>query len=757
MASNLIIIESPSKAPTIKAALGSGYKVMASFGHVRDLPKTTLGVDIDKNFMPHYINIRGKSDLIKDLKKEADNASKVYLATDPDREGEAISWHLSTALELDPSKTKRVTFNEITKPAIKEAMNHPRDIDMDLVNSQQARRILDRIVGYKISPFLWKTLRSGLSAGRVQSVATRIVCERENEIRAFVPDEYWTIEATLATSSKETFKAKFYGDGSGKIELKTKEDADKILGAINNGDFIVGKVKKSVRSKNPQPPFITSTLQQEASRKLGFQIQRVMKVAQELYEGINLGQDNGGVTGLITYMRTDSLRVSSVAADAAKTYILGRYGEKYYPKKARVYKSGKNAQDAHEAIRPSRVELAPDMIKDRLSSEQYKLYKLIWSRFIASQMESASYDTVNAEIDNSGYVFHASGSLLRFPGYLAVYEDSDSQDKDSKLPEFKSGDKLIKKSIKPEQHFTEPPARYTEASLVKALEEMGIGRPSTFASIVTTVISRNYIKREGKSLVPTPLGETTNDLMIKNFPDIVDYKFTASLETHLDEIESGKSTMTGVLSDFYDDFAKELKSATDSLANSKIEIPPEETDIVCENCGAKMVIKNGRYGKFAACPNYPKCKNTKPLGRDGKPITRSEKADVKETDMKCEKCGSPMVMRSGRYGSFYACSNYPKCKNTKRITKDTGVSCPECGAKIVRMSGKNNSYFYSCERYPECKFSSWDIPLAEKCPDCGKMLYRKKNKPLIVCADKSCGYKRELSEEEANAKKDNEK
>ena len=747
MANNLIIIESPSKAPTIKSALGSGYKVMASFGHVRDLPKSTMGVDIEKNFEPHYINIRSKNDLIKDLKKEAQAAANVYLATDPDREGEAISWHLSTALELDPAKTKRVTFNEITKPAIKEAIRHPRDIDMDLVNSQQARRILDRIVGYKISPFLWKTLRSGLSAGRVQSVATRIICEREEEIRAFVPSEYWTIEATLQTEKGETFKAKFYGDENGKTELSDKDVTDKIVEAVKNGDFIVGKVKKSVRSKSPLPPFITSTLQQDASRKLGFQIQRVMKVAQELYEGINLGADKGGVTGLITYMRTDSLRVSALAASAAKEYIINNFGEKYYPAKQRFYKSRKNAQDAHEAIRPSHIELDPESIKDRLSADQYKLYKLIWSRFIASQMESASFDTVNADINNSGYVFHASGSNVRFPGFLAVYEDNDSQESDARLPEIKEGDKLIKKSIKPEQHFTEPPARYNEASLVKVLEEMGIGRPSTFATIVTTVISRNYVQRDGKVLRPTPLGETTNKLMLEYFPDIVNYKFTAQLEDRLDDIESGKSTLTGVLGSFYTGFEKELDEAAKNIGGRTLDIPAEETDIICELCGAKMVVKTGRYGKFAACPNYPKCKNTKPLSRDGKPIVKAEKSETKQTDMVCDKCGAPMVLRSGRYGSFYACSNYPKCKNTKKVAREIGVPCPECGAKLVRMNAKKgNSFFYSCERYPECKFSSWDVPLNEKCPDCGKMLFRKKGKNLIVCADKECGYKREISE-----------
>ncbi len=749
---NLVILESPGKVAAVKSYLGSGYKVVASVGHIRDLPKSTLGVDIENDFEPHYINIRGKGDLIKELKKEAKNANKVFLATDPDREGEAIAWHLANALALDPAKTKRVTFNSVTKSAVKDGIKSPREIDMDLVNSQQARRILDRIVGYKISPFLWKTLRSGLSAGRVQSVATRIIVEREEEIRAFIPKEYWTIEGNFKTEKGESFKAKFYGNAKGKLELASKEDTEAVLAAIKAGNYKVGTVKKAVRSKNPMPPFITSTLQQEASRKLGFQLQRIMKVAQELYEGINLGAANGGTMGLITYMRTDSLRVDPAAASAAKDYICGKFGDQYYPKNQRVYKSRQNAQDAHEAIRPSRVDLTPDAIKSFLTNDQYKLYKLIWSRFIASQMESATFDTVNADIVNSGYVFHANGSILRFPGYLAVYEDTDPADEAGKLPDLKENDAVKAEKIKPEQHFTEPPARYTEASLVKFLEEMGIGRPSTYAPIITTIISRNYVKREGKTLHPTPLGEVTTKLMIENFPDIVNYKFTASLEERLDNIENGDTSMNDVLGSFYKGFAKELETATRNLAEKNIEIPPEETDIICENCGSKMVVKNGRYGKFAACPNYPECKNTKPLTKDGKLVVKTEAKPAEPTDMVCEKCGQPMVLRSGRYGSFYACSAYPKCKNTKRIVKDTGVSCPDCGAKIIPKRGRNNTFFYSCERYPECKFSSWDMPLNEKCPDCGKILFRKKGKNLIICADKGCGYKREITEADESAK-----
>lgn len=745
--SNLVIVESPAKASTIKGYLGSGYKVIASKGHVRDLPKSTLGVDIEKGFEAHYINIRGKGDLIKDLKKEAKNAKKVFLATDPDREGEAISWHLAASLALDPAKTKRVTFNEITKSAIKTAIKNPRDIDMDLVNSQQARRILDRIVGYKISPILWRNVKSGLSAGRVQSVATRIIVEREEEIRAFNPEEYWTIEALFETREKGLFKAKYYGINGKKAELKTEADAKNVLAAVEGKEFIINSVKKAVRTKNPLPPFITSTMQQEASRKLGFQLQRIMKVAQELYEGINIGSANGGVQGLITYMRTDSLRIAAEAQNAAKSFIIDNYGEKYYPSTPRVYKSKNNAQDAHEAIRPSNVQLTPDKIKKYLSPDQFKLYRLIWCRFVASQMESAVYDTVSATVTANSRDFRASGSTLKFPGYLTIYEDTDTTEAE-KLPELNEGQSVDAKEIKPEQHFTEPPVRFTEASLIKFLEEMGIGRPSTYSPIITTIIQRNYVNREGKALKPTPLGEITNSLMMKSFPDIIDYKFTASLENRLDSIENGEHTMLEVLETFYTTFEKELNAASSVLGEQKIEVPPEETDILCELCGARMVIKNGRYGKFAACPNYPECKNTKPLSRDGKPIDKKEKEEAKKAGYTCELCGGEMVIRSGRYGTFHACENYPKCKNTKRITKDTGILCPECGAKVITKNGRNNTFFYSCERYPECNFSSWDMPTAERCPDCGKPLFRKKGKNLIVCNDKACGYKREDKEKD---------
>ncbi|MCI8386928.1 MAG: type I DNA topoisomerase [Clostridiales bacterium] len=753
--SNLVIMESPPKAVTVKGYLGSGYKVVASAGHVRDLPKSTLGIDIEDDFKAKYINIRGKGPLIKELKKEAKNADKVYLATDPDREGEAIAWHLSIALDIPEEKIRRVTFNEITKKAVKAGIKTPRDIDMGLVNSQQARRLLDRIVGYKLSPFLWKTIKSGLSAGRVQSVATRIIVERENEIRAFNPEEYWTIDVMLENKNHGKIKAKFHGDLNGKLELHNEEEAMKVVNAVDGKEFSVRSVKKAIRMKNPAPPFTTSTLQQEGSRKLGFQSQKIMRVAQELYEGINLGSSMGGVQGLITYMRTDSLRIADEAADAAKAFIVDKYGEQFYPKERRIYKTKAGAQDAHEAIRPSNLVNEPDKIKKLLTTDQYKLYKLIWDRFMASQMASAELDTVTADIEAGGYIFRSSGYTVKFQGYMALYEeteeytapnsaDTDTPEKSLKLPKIEQGDILKHDNTNPQKHFTEPPPRYNEASLVKFLEERGIGRPSTFATIITTIIARGYVVREGKSLKPTELGELTTKLMVENFSKIVDYEFTADMETDLDEIANGVNTMSGVLHSFYDDFAKTLETAENTVEKGVYELPVEETDIVCEKCGAKMVIKNGRYGKFAACPNYPICKNTKPLAKDGTVVEEK----VVETDMVCEKCGSPMVMRTGRYGNFYACSRYPECKNTKQIAKEIGVNCPLCGAKIVVKKGKNRSVFYSCERYPECEFSSWDVPTNEKCPQCGDMLYQKKGKNILICKHEGCDYKREIEVEE---------
>lgn len=747
MANNLVILESPGKIGAVKSYLGSNYKVIASVGHVRDLPKSALGIDTENGFEPHYINIRGKGDLIKELRKEAKNADKIFFATDPDREGEAISWHLAAILGDDAKKAKRISFNEITKSAVKEAIKHPRNIDINLVNSQQARRILDRIVGYQISPFLWKTIKSGLSAGRVQSVATRIIVEREEEIKKFVPSEYWTVVATLKTAKNRNLISHYYGKKGKKTKISDKKQADKILEEIKDGEYKVCNVKNSSKHRAPQPPFITSTLQQEAAKKYGFQSQKTMKLAQELYEGINLGSENGGAQGLITYMRTDSLRISMEAQSYAKEYILEKFGDKFYPSTARVYKSKNNAQDAHEAIRPSKVSLEPNKIKKYLTNDQYKLYKLIWERFLASQMASAIIDTVVVDIENNGHTFRSSGNTIKFAGYMAVYgdiENGDNADIESgifeknKIPALSEEELLTCKSIEASQHFTEPPLRYDEASLIKFLEEMGIGRPSTYTPIITVIISRGYVEREGKFLKPTPLGDVTTKVMKEHFPDIVDYKFTANMENNLDIIENGSVTMKDVLGDFYKDFKLSLKKADSVLGQKEIEVPVEETDIICELCGSKMVIKNGRFGKFAACPNYPTCKNTKTLTEDGKkPVLKKDEA----VDFKCELCGADMVVRQGKFGDFYACSNYPKCKNTKAKDTKLDLNCPICGSEIVTKFTKSKKQFYSCSAFPKCKFSTWDIPTEKKCPECSSMLLNKKNKNYLYCSNEKCGYK----------------
>lgn len=743
---NLVILESPHKATTVKGYLGSGYKVMASDGHVRDLPKSRLAVDVDHDFAVDYINIRGKGELIRSLKKEAKAAKYVYLATDPDREGEAISWHLATALDLPAEKVRRVTFNEITKTAVKAGMKAPRAIDIDLVNSQQARRILDRIVGYKLSPFLWRTVRSGLSAGRVQSVATRVIVDRENEIRAFVPQEYYTLSAVVGTSEKEAFTVRYAGGEAPHSSLATLAEAEKIVAAVGK-EMTVDAVKKAVRQKAPLPPFITSTLQQEANRRLGFQTARTMRIAQELYEGIDLGSSFGGVNGLISYMRTDSLRISAEAQAAARAYLTEKYGAEYVPEKPREYKSRAGAQDAHEAIRPSDLHFVPEQIKKYLTADQFKLYRLIWNRFLASQMANAKLDTLTIELSAGGYPFRASGYTVRFPGYSAVLEDHEEEGdaesgKGLRLPALTKGERLHVFSADPKHHTTEPPARYTEASLIRLFEESGIGRPSTYATIISTILSRGYVVRDGKALRPTELGEQTNTLMTEYFPKIVDLTFTAGMEEELDEIANGKTTVSSVLSGFYKDFAADLANAEEKAPDREKETAAQTTDLICEKCGAVMVVKIGRYGKFAACPNYPACRNTKPL------TDEKEQKPLKKTGEKCELCGADMVIRPGRYGNFYACSRYPECKNTKQIRHPVGVKCPKCGGEILQRSGKNRRIFYSCENYPTCDFSSWDLPLRESCPRCGKLLFAKKGKNLILCHDRACGYKREMTEEE---------
>ncbi len=749
---NLVIVESPTKVAPIKKYLGSNYKVIASKGHVRDLPKSSFGVDIENGFEPHYINIRGKGDVIKEIRKEAKAAKKVYLATDPDREGEAIAWHLSTTLGIPVDKTLRVSFNEITPGVVKAAIKEPRTIDMNLVNAQQARRILDRIVGYKLSPFLWKNVKSGLSAGRVQSAATRIIVDREEEIRAFVPEEYWTIDAFLASDDGKVFPVHFYGSSDGKIKIANEKEANAILKALSDKDFRVSTVKRSKRKKLPMPPFTTSTLQQEGSRKLNFQSSRVMRVAQELYEGIHIGNELGGTQGLITYMRTDSQRVSAAAQTEALAFIKEKYGEKFCPATPRIYKSRAGAQDAHEAIRPSRVEIEPSLIKKYLTTDQYRLYKLIWDRFVSSQMEAAELDTVSTEVVCGDYLFKASGYSVAFRGYMAVYEETEEEStatadeirevKDFRLPELAEGQVLHKEKIEPARHFTEAPPRYNEASLIKFLEEKGIGRPGTYAPTISTILARNYVTKENKAFVPTSLGEVMIKIMKENFSDIVNYQFTADVETELDEIEKGKEELGTVLSDFWKGFSEELSAAESHIGSAGVEVPTEQTDMICEKCGARMIVKSGRFGKFAACPNYPACKNTKPLEAKGE----GEKTVI--ADFKCEKCGGDMILKKGPYGDFYACVNYPTCKFTKQKAEALDVPCPKCGSAILKRFGKGGkSVFYSCERYPECDFSTWDLPVAEKCPQCGAPLYRKKGKSaMLICHNADCGYKKKAEE-----------
>lgn len=733
----LVIVESPTKVPTIKGFLGKGYKVVSSKGHVRDLPKSKLGIDVEHDFEPKYINIRGKGELINALKKEAKNASKVLLATDPDREGEAISWHLAAVLGLDSEKAQRITFNELTKNTVRDAIKHPRDLDMNLVNSQQTRRILDRLVGYKISPFLWKKIKSGLSAGRVQSVATRMIVEREEEIEAFVSEEYWTISARLFKESGESFVAKFHGTPEKKLSIADGEQAEKLLAELKEASFAVGGIKKAVKRRKPLPPFTTSTLQQEANRRLGFQSQRTMMVAQELYEGVSLGERTAH--GLITYMRTDSLRISEEAQAAASALIRDKFGPEYCPKTPNVYKTKAGAQDAHEAIRPSDPSLTPDSVKGKLSNDQFKLYKLIWERFMASQMKNAELDTVSVDIAAGKYLFRASGYTVKFPGFMVLYDtvrdNEDEDDKPLELPPLTVDEPLTAQEITPAQHFTQPPARFTEGSLVKMMEEKGVGRPSTFTSTITTIIARGYVRRNGKVLEPTELGRLTTKLMKDSFPEIVDYGFTAKMEDDLDKIENGQAEYLSVLRNFYTDFEKELKDADEKLEKVEYVKPVEVTDIICDKCGANMVVREGRYGKFAACPNFPKCRNTRRLSDDG-----DEGAEEVLADEKCPVCGADMILKKGAYGSFYACRNYPDCKTTKPYYKDTGVACPQCGKRILVKQSRSRKTFYSCEDYPNCKFSVWDVPQQMKCPKCGGLVLKKKNKEYYYCYDENCDW-----------------
>ena len=685
--SNLVIVESPSKAKTIGKYLGSDFVVKASMGHLRDLPKSKMGVDLENDFTPQYIPVRGKEALIKELKTAAKQADTVYLATDPDREGEAISWHLKELLELSDEKAQRVTFNEITQKVVRESIQAPREIDYDLVDAQQARRILDRIVGYQLSPLLWKKVRRGLSAGRVQSVATRMVVDRENEIRAFEPREYWSLDVTLNRMGKPgSFTAHYYGSPK-KQELESEAQVQSVIDDITGKPFSVTNVKKAEKKRSAAPPFTTSTLQQEASRKLGFTPKKTMMIAQQLYEGVEV--EGEGTTGLITYMRTDSLRLSDEAMAAAADFIRSRYGESYYYGKFHVFKTKSGAQDAHEAIRPSHVELDPERIRGSLTPDQYKLYKLIWSRFLATQMANALFDTVSIDTECAGHVFRSSHQSMRFAGFIAVYEegrDDEGEAMGSPLPDLTVGEQVNASKLQKEQHFTQPPARYTEATLVKAMEEKGVGRPSTYAATISTIQDREYVIKQDKRLAPTPLGEIVTGLMMERFNDIIDVEFTANMENRLDAVEEGQQHWKALLGEFYGGFRKELEEAEIALEGVRLKVPEEETDEVCELCGRKMVIKMGRFGKFLACPGFPECKNAKPL--------------VERMPGRCPKCGSGMLKRKSKKG--YA--------------------------------------FYACEKGTECGFMSWDVPTAEDCPECGMTLFKKSGKGRMkpFCINETC-------------------
>ncbi len=684
---NLVIVESPSKAKTIGKYLGPDYVVKASMGHLRDLPKSKMGVDLEHDFTPEYIPVRGKEELIKELRTAADKAQTVYLATDPDREGEAISWHLKELLNLPDEKAHRVTFNEITQRVVRESIQRPRDIDYDLVDAQQARRILDRIVGYQLSPLLWKKVRRGLSAGRVQSVATRMVVDRENEIRAFQPKEYWTLDVTLNRQSKPgSFVAHYYGEEK-KRELENEAQTQAVIDDVTGREFTVTNVKKAEKKRSPAPPFTTSTLQQEASRKLNMTPKRTMMIAQQLYEGVDV--EGEGTLGLITYMRTDSLRLSEEAMAAAAGFIRQRYGDNYYYGKFREYKTKAGAQDAHEAIRPTHVELDPERVKGSLNVDQYRLYKLIWSRFLASQMANALFDTVSIDTQCAGHTFRSTNQSLRFAGFIAVYEegrDEEAEPMGSPLPDLQVGEKADPVKYDKQQHFTQPPARFTEASLVKAMEEKGVGRPSTYAATISTIEDREYVVKEDKHLAPTALGEVVTGLMVDRFQDIIDVEFTANMENRLDAVEEGKQNWKDLLAEFYRDFEKELQDAETALDGVRLKVPEEETDEICELCGRKMVIKMGRFGKFLACPGFPECKNAKPL----------------------------VERMPGR--------------------------CPKCGGGMLKRKSKRGFAFYACERGAECGFMTWDVPTAEDCPECGQTLFKKSGRGRMkpFCVNESC-------------------
>ena len=727
----LVIVESPAKAKTIERILGSGYKVLASMGHLRDLPEKTFGVDIAHDFTPEYVNSVKRADVIKNLQKEANRSKDILLATDPDREGEAISWHLSKLLDVNPEDNVRIAFYEITPPAIKDAVKHPGPVDLSMVNAQQARRVLDRIVGYKLSPWLWKQIYRGLSAGRVQSVATRLICEREEEIRAFTPVEYWTVEGTFKTEEKEKFKARLVQIAGKEAELHTKEETDLVVEALLKKPADIISVTKSKKQRKAKPPYTTSTMQQDAVNRLSFGSKKTMMLAQMLYEGVEI--PGHGHIGLITYMRTDSTRISAEMIQQIRPYIMSVYGEEYLPAKPNVYSKKKDAQDAHEAIRPTSLEFPPETLKAILSRDQLRLYTLIWNRFVASQMAPQISQATTATLQNGEYTFRASGSTVLFDGFTVMQPAKEKKQENedfTTLPPLRKGESVVNTKVGGEQHFTTPPPRYTEASLIKTLEEKGIGRPSTYAPILDTIQKRNYVEKEGKQFVPTDLGFKVTNLLKQYFAGIINVDFTAELETWLDKIAEGKATYENAIREFWNVFEKELNEANVKAAKAK-EDNQEVSDVLCEKCGAPMIVKMSRYGKYLACPNFPECKNTKPYG----------KGDGKEevSDIPCDECGEKMVYRQGPYGRYLKC---PGCGANKAIVVDTGIVCPKCHeGHLVRRRSRRGRYFYGCNQYPRCDMALWDEPVDQFCDTCGAIMVKKtyKNKgEKILCSNPEC-------------------
>ena len=749
MGKSLLIVESPTKVNTLKKIVGKDFIIKASVGHLKDLPKKKLGVDVDNGFAPEYITIRGKGKILQELKTAAKKCDMIYLAPDPDREGEAIAHHIGNEVaRFTKGKIFRVTFNEITKKAVLDSLKNPTELNNNLVNAQQARRILDRLVGYKISPILWKKVHRGLSAGRVQSVALRIVCEREREIQAFKPKEYWSITLDLEGSQKPKFQAKLFKIGDDKVEISNRAEVDVILKDLEGSELVLDDIVKKERKRNPSAPFITSTLQQEASRKLSFSPKKTMMLAQRLYEGISIGKK--GTVGLITYMRTDSVRLSDQALNDVREYIPEKYGKEFLPEKPNSYKSKKSAQEAHEAIRPTDVRLEPNLIKDNLEKDMYRLYQLIWSRFVSCQMVPATLDTTQFDIKTGKYLFRSNGSVLKFAGFMKVYVESQDDEKseeskpqgkvdDRLLPALNKGEILKTNEILPEQHFTQPPPRFSEAMLVKELEEKGVGRPSTYAATISVIKDRDYIQNIERRLQPVELGFMINDLLVEYFPDIMTTEFTANMENQLDDIEGGKLEWVEALKTFYAPFKVDLEKAEEKMKDFKAQV--EETDEVCEKCDQPMIIKWGRFGKFMACSGYPDCKNTRDLGDKGG-ADNGSKTD--EVEGNCEKCDSPLIVKRGRFGKFIACSNYPECKFTKAI--GLGIKCPEenCKGEIAARRSKKGRTFYGCTKYPDCKFTSWDKPIGEACPECKNPYmvekWKKNEDPSILCP--SCGFKK---------------